>query len=85
VIGDTDFAGNANLRVQGNTQLLLASVLWLTEQEDRIALPPRPDLNDPVVLSSAQVETLRITALAVVPLVFLAIGAWTLWRRRQWV
>lgn len=85
VIGDTSFANNANLRVQGNAQLLLASVLWLTEQEDRIALPPRPDLNDPIVLTPNTVQTLRIVVLAVAPLIFFAVGGWMLWRRRQWV
>ena len=85
VIGDTDFASNANLRVQGNAQLLLASVLWLTQQEDRIALPPRRDLNDPIVLTATEVSTLRGAALVAAPLVFFAVGLWMLWRRRRWV
>lgn len=85
VVGDTSFANNANLRVQGNLQLLLGSVLWLTEQENRIALPPRPDRNDPIVLRPATIRTLRIACLAVAPLIFFVVGGWMLWRRRQWV
>jgi len=85
VVGDTSFSDNANLRVQGNLQLLLASILWLTEQEDRIALPPSPDRNDPVVFTPTTVRALRIVALGVVPAIFFLVGGWMLWRRSRWV
>lgn len=85
VIGDSSFADNANLRVQGNLQLLLASVLWLTEQEARIALPPRPDRNDPVVFTPSTIRGLRIVVLGVLPAIFFLVGGWMLWRRSRWV
>ena len=85
VFGDVDFASNANLRVQGNGDLFLASVLWLTEQEDRIALPPRPELLDPFVLGARRTSMVRWVGMGVVPGLFFLAGAVSLWRRRRWV
>lgn len=85
VFGDADFAANANLDVQGNGDLLLASVLWLSEQDDRIALPARPRLSDPILLTARQLFAVRVVGIGVVPALFFLAAGWTLWRRRQWV
>jgi hypothetical protein len=83
--GDIDFANNANLRVHGNGDLFLASVLWLTEQEDRIALPPRPELSDPFILGARRTQMLQWFGIGAVPALFFLAGGITLWRRRRWV
>lgn len=83
--GDIDFASNANLRVHGNGDLFLASVLWLTEQEDRIALPARPELSDPFILGAKRSKMLRWIGVGLVPVLFFIAGGVTLWRRRRWV
>lgn len=83
--GDIDFASNANLRVQGNGDLFLASVLWLTEQEDRIALPPRPELSDPFILGARRTRMLQWVGIGAFPALFFIAGGITLWRRRRWV
>jgi hypothetical protein len=85
VFGDADFASNANLRVQGNGQLLLSTTLWLLAQEDRIAIGAGPDLNDPVVLQARQLAAARWIGVVAVPAFFFAAGAFSLWRRRRWV
>jgi ABC-type uncharacterized transport system involved in gliding motility auxiliary subunit len=85
VIGDVDFINNANLLVQGNSEFLVASVLWLTEQENRIALPARENLSDPVVLSGRQRRWIRIAGIAIVPGLFFVLAAAIHWRRRQWL
>ena len=83
--GDIDFASNANLRVQGNGDLFLASVLWLTEQEDRIALPPRPELSDPFILGARRAKMVHWVGIGIFPALFFAAGGVSLWRRRRWV
>lgn len=83
--GDVDFANNANLMVHGNSELLLSSVLWLTEQDNRIALPARPDLSDPILLTSRQLGAIRWLGIGALPALFFLIAAWTLWRRRSWL
>jgi ABC-type uncharacterized transport system involved in gliding motility auxiliary subunit len=83
--GDIDFAANANIRAHGNGDLFLASVLWLTEQEDRIALPARPELSDPFILGVRRTRMLQWMGIGLVPALFFLAGAVTLWRRRRWV
>ncbi len=83
--GDIDFASNSNLRVQGNGDLFLASVLWLTEQEDRIALAPRPELSDPIVLGARRTKLVRWVGIGVFPALFFLAGGLSTWRRRRWV
>jgi ABC-type uncharacterized transport system involved in gliding motility auxiliary subunit len=85
VFGDIDFASNANLRVHGNGDLFLASILWLTEQEDRIALPARPEFTDPFVLGARRTSLVRWVGMGIVPGLFFLAGALSLWRRRRWV
>ena len=83
--GDIDFASNANLRVQGNGDLFLSCVLWLTEQEDRIALAPRPELSDPIVLGARRTKLVRWVGIGVFPAMFFLAGGLSTWRRRRWV
>jgi len=85
VFGDIDFVSNSNLRVQGNGDLFLSSVLWLTEQEDRIALAPRPELSDPIVLGARRTKLVRWVGIGAFPALFFLAGGLSVWRRRRWV
>jgi hypothetical protein len=85
VFGDIDFASNANLRVQGNGDLFLATVLWLTEQEDRIALPARPEFSDPFIVGARRTKMINGVGIGVFPALFFVAGGVSLWRRRRWV
>jgi gliding motility-associatede transport system auxiliary component len=85
VIGDVDFINNANLRVQGNSEFFLASMLWLAEQESRIALAAPTDLSDPIVLTQRQRLWIRLLALLVLPAAMFLAAAAVTWRRRRWL
>lgn len=85
VFGDVDFVNNANLLVRGNSELLLSSLLWLTEHENRIALPPRPTRADPVVLTRRQKRWLRIVGMGVGPGIFFALSIGVVFQRRRWL
>jgi hypothetical protein len=84
-VGDVDFVNNANLLVRGNGDLLLAMTLWLTERENRIALPPRPSRADPLLLTQRQKALIRGLGIGVGPGIFLALSMVVVWRRRRWV
>ena len=84
-VGDVDFVNNANLLAYGNSDLFVAMLLWLTEQESRIALAPRPELFDPVVLTIRQTFWMRIGFIAALPAVFFLLAMSVVWRRRNWV
>src|SRR4029079_3580093 len=42
VIGDSDFAANYAVRIQGNQDLFLNMINWLPQQEKLISVPPHP-------------------------------------------
>ncbi len=85
VVGDVDFVDNANLLVRSNSDLLLGMLLWLTEQENRIALAPRPDSSEAVVLTRTQLRWVALLGIAVVPAIPLVLGGVMFWRRRRWL
>ena len=85
VVGDVDFVNNANLLAYGNSDLLMAMLLWLTEQENRIALTPRPELFEPMVLTLNQTRWLRIAFIGGLPVICFLLAILVVWRRRHWV
>lgn len=85
VTGDVDFINNANLYVRGNGDLFVAMMLWLAEAENRIALAPRPDASDPVVLTRNQTRWIRVAGIGVAPGLCLVMSLLVLWRRRRWL
>ena len=81
-IGDSDFASNAALGVQGNRDLFLNSVNWLAQQENLISIRPRDPEDRRITLTAAGQNLLRLVTILLVPgLIFLA-GIQTWWRRR---
>ena len=53
VIGDSDFANNAFLRLQRNGDLFLNAVSWLAEDEDLISVRPKDSENRGVQMTAA--------------------------------
>lgn len=84
-VGDVDFVNNANLLVRGNSDLLLGMLLWLSEQESRIAIAPRPDTSDPVILTQNQKRWIRVLGIGVAPAICLLLSLVVLWRRSRWL
>ena len=73
VLGDADISSNESIRRVSNQDLLLNSIAWLTENEDLIAIRPRGELDEPIVLSTSQQRFIAWTAsLGMVQLVGLA-------------
>lgn len=56
VIGDSDFATNGQLitEAQGNLNLLLNTIAWLTEREDLIAIRPTGKTDPPILLNEGE-------------------------------
>jgi ABC-type uncharacterized transport system involved in gliding motility auxiliary subunit len=80
--GDSDFAANYALGVQGNRDLFVNAVNWVAQQENLIAIRPREAADRRVTLTAAQHRGVSWLVLAVVPGLVLATGAYTWWRRR---
>jgi ABC-type uncharacterized transport system involved in gliding motility auxiliary subunit len=82
VIGDSDFAGNSALGIQGNLDLFLNTVNWLAQQEDLIAIRPRDAQDRRLTLTADQLTRVMLLSLFVIPGAVFAAGIYTWWRRR---
>ena len=81
-IGDSDFASNAYLGVQGNRDLFMNTVNWLAQQESQIAIRPRDPADRRITLTENSRAGLFWLSIVVVPLAVLGAGAFGWWRRR---
>jgi ABC-type uncharacterized transport system involved in gliding motility auxiliary subunit len=84
VFGDSEFANNNLLPVQGNGNLFLNTVSWLAEEEDLIAIRPRKGGGSgPVMLTAAQAPLIFWLPVVLLPLGVLGSGA-VVFVRRKW-
>jgi ABC-type uncharacterized transport system involved in gliding motility auxiliary subunit len=80
--GDSDFASNAALGVQGNRDLFLNSVNWLAQQENLISIRPKDPEDRRITLTADQERRIFYLTVLIVPGLVLLAGVQTWWRRR---
>lgn len=83
VFGDSDFASNAAVGIQGNRDLLLNTVNWLAQQENLIAIRPREPEDRRITLTADQQQRVFWLSLLMVPGSIMALGFITWWNRRD--
>ena len=82
VIGDSDFATNAALGIQGNRDIFMNSVNWLAQQENLIAIRPRDAADRRITLTATAATGMFWLSIVVIPAIVLGTGVFTWWRRR---
>jgi ABC-type uncharacterized transport system involved in gliding motility auxiliary subunit len=82
VFGDSDFAANFGVGIQGNRDLFLNAVNWLAEQENLIAIRPREPEDRRITLTADQSRRIFLLSLVVIPGFIFASGVYVWWRRR---
>jgi ABC-type uncharacterized transport system involved in gliding motility auxiliary subunit len=82
VIGDSDFAANAYLGIQGNKDLFVNAVNWLAQQENLISIRPKDVSDRRVTLTSGQQSGIFWLSLLLLPALALGAGVMT-WARRK--
>ena len=83
VIGDSDFAANGAIGIQGNRDLALNAINWLAQQENLIAIRPREPEDRRITLTADQQIRINWLSLLMIPGVILATGVYTWWSQRR--
>jgi ABC-type uncharacterized transport system involved in gliding motility auxiliary subunit len=81
-IGDSDFAANAYINVQGNRDLFMNAIGWLSQQENLISIRPREASDRRLTMTAAETRMVFFLSLFGIPGAILAMGVYTWWRRR---
>jgi ABC-type uncharacterized transport system involved in gliding motility auxiliary subunit len=82
VIGDSDFAANYALGIQGNQDLFMNTVSWLAQQENLISIRPRDPSDRRLTLTARSLTAIFWLSLVGVPAGVLGTGVYAWWRRR---
>ncbi|HET9704721.1 MAG TPA: Gldg family protein [Vicinamibacterales bacterium] len=81
-VGDSDFAANLAIGVQGNRDLFMNAINWLAQQENLIAVRPRQPEDHRLTLTADQQNSIMILSIFIIPGLVFAAGVYTWWRRR---
>ena len=82
VVGSSGFVANNILRFNGNRDLILNMMSWLSSDEDLISIRPKDPEDRRLTLSRAQMTMVRTVSQAVIPLLVVIAGIAVWWRRR---
>ena len=82
VVGDSDFSSNSFLPYLANSDLALAMTRWLLREEGLTTVPTRIPVPPMIVLSNSQMKAIFLLIAVALPLLAVAVGLITWWRRR---
>jgi ABC-type uncharacterized transport system involved in gliding motility auxiliary subunit len=82
VFGDSDFAANSGLGIQGNRDLFMNTVGWLSQQENLISIRPKDADDRRLTMTAAQQTNVTWLSLFIIPGLVFLVGVSTWWRRR---
>jgi ABC-type uncharacterized transport system involved in gliding motility auxiliary subunit len=82
VVGSSLWAANNFIRFNGNRDLFLNMINWLTADEDLISIRPKAPDDRPLNISPQKVNMLFWLSIVIFPLGVIAFGMATWWKRR---
>lgn len=82
VFGDSDFPSNGVLGIQGNRDLFMNTLGWLSQQENLISIRPKEADDRRITLTATQQNNITWMSLLLVPAVIFGTGVYGWWRRR---
>jgi ABC-type uncharacterized transport system involved in gliding motility auxiliary subunit len=82
VIGSSSWAANRFLAFNGNGDLALNAVNWLSSDEDLISIRPKPPEDRRITMTRAQLILVRTVSQFVLPLIVVIAGTMVWWKRR---
>ncbi len=81
-IGDSEFASNSVLGVQGNRDFFMNTINWLAQQENLIAIRPKEPEDRRLTLNADQHRLIMLLSIFIIPGVVFATGVYNWYRRR---
>ena len=82
VMGDSDFAANSGIGIQGNRDLFMNIVGWASQQENLISIRPKEADDRRITLTATQQSNIIWLSLLIIPGFIFGSGVYTWWRRR---
>lgn len=82
VVGSSSWAANGFLGFNGNSDLALNAMNWLSSDEDLISIRPKEQENSTLTMTLSQFSWVRLSTQFLLPGALLLIGVSVWWRRR---
>ena len=82
VVGSSSWAANSFINFNGNSDLALNTVDWLSSDEDLISIRPKEREDRRVTMTRAQLNLVRTTSQFLLPLIVVVAGVSVWWKRR---
>ena len=82
VVGSSGFASNSILGFQGNRDLSLNMLNWLSSDEELISIRPKDPADNRIMLSRRQMSLLFLTSVVLMPVAIVFAGGMVWWKRR---
>lgn len=82
VVGSSSWAANSFLNFNGNSDLALNALDWLSSDEDLISIRPKEREDRRITMTQSQVNWVRITSQFLLPLLVVMMGVSVWWKRR---
>lgn len=82
VVGSSEWAANSFINFNGNRDLALNTINWLSSDEELISIRPKEREDRRITMTRAQMNWVRITSQFLFPLAVVIAGVAVWWRRR---
>ena len=82
VLGSSSWAANSFINFNGNRDLALNTMNWLSSDEDLISIRPKEQEDRRITMTRAQLTWVRTTSQFLLPLFVVVAGVGVWWRRR---
>jgi ABC-type uncharacterized transport system involved in gliding motility auxiliary subunit len=82
VVGSSSWTANSFITFNGNRDLLLNTMNWLSSDEDLISIRPKEQDDRRITMTQSEFSWVRITSQFLLPLVVVVFGVTVWWRRR---
>ena len=82
VVGSSRWIDNSFLRFNGNRDLFLNTMNWLSSDEDLISIRPKDPEDRRLSLTARQMALVFYASVLAIPLLVIAAGFGVWWRRR---